>query len=252
MTGGQPPIGFGLITVGDEMLSGNRTDAHLAYVKRALHRRGYDLRWYWILPDEADTLTTHLRFSLARPETVFVCGGIGATPDDLTRGCAAAAAGADLRRHPEAAALIEGRFGADAYPHRILMADLPDGSTLIPNPRNRIPGFRLRNHFFLPGFPEMAWPMTEWVLDQLFPQVDTALTERAVRVVGVPESSLVPLMRRLAAAYPQHKVFSLPHIGAAPYILLGLRGREGIEEAFKTLCSELDGEGLSYSEVVGS
>ncbi len=132
-----PPLAFGLIVVADEVLAGGRSDAHLPHFKALLQARGHGLAWHWLLPDDPRTLTDHLRFSLSRPEPVFCCGGIGATPDDHTRACAAAAAGLPLTRHPGAAALIEGRFGEGAYPHRILMADLPEGCDLIDNPYNR-------------------------------------------------------------------------------------------------------------------
>lgn len=239
------PVAFGLIVIGDEVLNGGRTDKHLPHFKAELAGRGHRLDWHWLLPDDPGILTHHLRLSLSDGVPVLVCGGIGATPDDHTRACAAAAAGVPLMRHPEAAALIEGRFGADAYPHRILMADLPAGCTLVPNPHNQIPGFGLRGHWFLPGFPQMAWPMAEWVLDRYYPPA-ARLLELAVRVTGVPESRLVPLMQGLTARLPGLKLFSLPHLGDDPHILLGLRGREGIEDAFAVLCAELDAAGITY------
>ncbi len=73
---------------------------------------------------------------MARRDAVFVFGGIGATPDDHTRQCAADAAGLALVRHPRGAAIIEKRFGREAYPQRIHMAHLPSGCALIPNPVN--------------------------------------------------------------------------------------------------------------------
>ena len=97
---------------------------------------------------------------------MFSFGGIGATPDDHTRACAAHAAGVELRLHPDAEAEIRARFGADITPRRLMMGEFPVGSEIIPNPYNRIPGFSLNDHYFLPGFPQMAWPMMESVLDR--------------------------------------------------------------------------------------
>jgi molybdopterin-biosynthesis enzyme MoeA-like protein len=243
-------IAFGLIVVGDEVLNGRRSDRHLAQFKQMLAARGHSVAWHWVLPDDLAVLTDHLRFSLARPEPVFVCGGIGATPDDCTRAAGAAAAGMPLTRHPEAVAIIEQRFGLDAaYPTRIRMAELPRGCALVPNPYNQIPGFSVERHFFLPGFPEMAWPMAQWVLDSRFPASSKPQEERAVRVFGVPESRLVPLMQRLGARFPRHKPFSLPHLGEDAHILLGLRGREGIDEAYEALRAELESEGIEAREV---
>lgn len=247
MTGECMPIAFGLIVIGDEVLNGGRLDKHLAAFKERLGSRGHGLAWYWMLPDEPGVLTEHLRFSLGLGGPVFVCGGIGATPDDLTRGCAARAAGVELTRHPEAVALIEGRFGEAAYPLRIRMAELPAGCDLIPNPFNRIPGFSLRGHWFLPGFPEMAWPMADWVLDRHFSR-GAPLQECALKVLGTPESQLIPLMEDLGRRFPDLKPFSLPHLGADAHILLGLRGRTGLDAGRQALRAALVAAGIAFRD----
>lgn len=116
-----------------------------------------------------------------------IIGGIGATPDDLTRQCAAEAAGVPMERHPEALALIVEKFGEAAYAKRVLMADFPAGAGIIPNPYNRIPGFSLNRHYFLPGFPEMAWPMMEWVLDTHYAHLQPKQT-KVVRSIVVKDA----------------------------------------------------------------
>jgi molybdopterin-biosynthesis enzyme MoeA-like protein len=230
---------FGLILIGDEILFGQRQDRHFDHFRQRLTARGLRLSRCWLLPDEAETLTSHLRFSMQTGLPVFVCGGIGATPDDLTRSCAAQAAELPLERHPEAAALIEARFGEAAYPTRIRMADLPAGCDLIPNPHNRIPGFTLGRHHFLPGFPEMAWPMADWVLDSLYPVEQSAIQEASLQVVDRPESALVPLMEAFQGRFPGLKLYSLPRLGKPPEIELGLRGRGDIEAAMSELMQAL-------------
>ena len=162
-------MNFGAIIIGDELLSGKRQDRHFQHVIETLAQRGLELKWCRIIGDDPALIVETLRQTLPQDDIVFCFGGIGATPDDHTRQCAAQAAGVPLYRHPEAVAEIEARFGAEAYPRRILMADLPQGSRIIPNPFNRIPGFSLNHHHFLPGFPQMAWPMMDWVLDTLYP-----------------------------------------------------------------------------------
>ncbi|MBK1703489.1 competence/damage-inducible protein A [Halochromatium glycolicum] len=249
---GRPlPVAFGLIVIGDEILTGTRQDRHLAAFKERLSARGHQLAWCWILPDDPELLTRHLAASMSADAPVFCCGGIGATPDDSTRACAAAAAEVELVRHQEAARLIEGRFGADAYPQRIRMADLPDGSSLIPNPVNQVPGFCLQGHWFLPGFPQMAWPMAEWVLDTHYGCATEPLHEEALVVRGVPESRLIPLMERLGAEFPDLKLFSLPHLGDTEpehHILLGFRGRGDLGPAMATLRAGLEAEGVEHRE----
>jgi molybdopterin-biosynthesis enzyme MoeA-like protein len=75
---------------------------------------------------------------------------------------------AELRLHPEAEREIRARFGGEVTPQRLQMGEFPAGASIIPNPVNRIPGFSLREHHFVPGFPQMAWPMVEWVLDNRY------------------------------------------------------------------------------------
>ncbi|EIC22031.1 competence/damage-inducible protein A [Thiorhodovibrio frisius] len=245
------PLAFGLIVIGDEVLNGTRTDGHFPALRGRLLARGHQLAWYWMLPDDPPTIERHLRLSFAAGEPVFCCGGIGATPDDHTRACAAAAAGVPLVQHPEARTIIEERFGDEAYPHRILMADLPEGSRLIPNPVTRVPGFQIKRHCFLPGFPSMAWPMADWVLDTQFgkPGEQSApLAEQAVEVLGVPESHLIPMMQALGAEFPALKLFSLPHMGEDAHIRFGFRGRGDLESAMSALKTRLAAANMSYRD----
>ena len=243
----QKPKDFGLIVIGDEILFGQRQDRHLAEFRKLLAERGRRLIRCYLLPDEESVLTYHLRLSLADNLPVFVCGGIGATPDDVTRNCAARASGRTLVRHPQAVALLEERFGSDAYPIRIHMAELPEGAELIPNPYNRIPGFSLGQHFFLPGFPEMAWPMAQWVLDEHYGFTKcSGKGERALKVRNTPESNLVPIMESIAQSFTGLKLFSLPHLGSDPYIELGFRGEGDLELAIDKLCGLLVAQGMEF------
>ena len=126
-----------------------------------------------------------LRASFERGDFAVSFGGIGATPDDHTRQSAAAALGVPLVRHPEAVAELEARFGADAYPNRVLMAEFPEGSRIIPNPVNRVPAFAIRDHLFLPGFPQIAWPTFDWALAQWYPELPRApVAERPCAAAG--------------------------------------------------------------------
>jgi molybdopterin-biosynthesis enzyme MoeA-like protein len=202
---------YGVIVIGDEILSGRRQDKHMAKAIELLAVRGEQLSWARYIADQEADIVAALQLSMQTPDTVFCFGGIGATPDDLTRQCAATAAGVELVREPEARALIETKFGAEAYPMRILMADLPSGCTLIPNPYNQIPGFSLGDHHFLPGFPVMAHPMMQWVLETHYPCTSPADYLEVVRYIhDTPESSLIMLMRQLADDFPALRFFSLP------------------------------------------
>jgi molybdopterin-biosynthesis enzyme MoeA-like protein len=253
-----PPLRFGLFIVGDELLSGKREDKHLAKVIALLAARGLRLSWAHYLPDERDAITDALKRSFAARDVVFSCGGIGSTPDDHTRQAAAAALGVPVVLHPEAEVLItqrcqqmasEGRGSADmAQPEnrqRLKMGEFPQGARIIPNTFNRIPGFSVGEHWFVPGFPVMAWPMIEWVLDTHYARYfDLApQAERALLVFETPESRIVPLMEAVEARFPLVKTFSLPSVGdgrdgrpARRHIELGVKGpRELVDAAFRLI-----------------
>lgn len=244
---------FGAIIIGDELLSGKRQDRHFSHVIAALAQRGLELKWCRIIGDDPALIVETLRQTLPLDDIVFCFGGIGATPDDHTRQCAAQATNMPLQRHPEAAAEIEARFGAEAYPHRILMADLAQGSRIIPNPFNRIPGFSLNRHHFLPGFPQMAWPMMDWVLDTLYPEIRNQApeTEVLITVLDIMESPLLDLMNEFVRRYPDLRFSSLPHIGEdgerkVEFGLRGARPRVALGAAY--LKQELGKMGLKLQE----
>ena len=202
---------IGALIIGDEILSGKRADKHLPHLIETLAARGLAPAFVHYLGDDRDRITALLRDSFARQDLVFSFGGIGATPDDHTRQAAAAALGVPLARHPEAVAEIEARFGAEAYPYRVLMAEFPAGARVIPNPVNRVAGFAIRDHHFFPGFPQMAWPMLDWVLATWYPDLRrVSPEERAIVVYGAGESQLLPLMEDNVARFPMLKLFSLP------------------------------------------
>jgi len=227
-------VPIGALIIGDEILSGKRVDAHLSHVIATLAARGLLLAWARYEGDDRARLTAVLRETFAAGDLVFAFGGVGATPDDHTRQAAAAALGVPLARHPEALAEIEARFGQDAWPHRVLMADFPQGSVVIPNPVNRIASFSVGDHHFFPGFPQMAWPMLDWVLATRYPSLVAAPSaERAIVVYGAGESQLLPVMNDNVARFPQLKLFSLPTFmpDGARRIELGVRGDPALLDA---------------------
>ncbi len=242
---------FGAIIIGDEILSGKRQDKHLARAIATLGERGQELSWAQYLGDDPVLIAATLKRTFAGGDTVFSFGGIGATPDDHTRQSAAAAAGVPLLLHPEAEAEIRDRFRDDpkgVTPQRLAMGEFPQGAAIIPNPYNRIPGFSFRNHHFLPGFPEMAWPMMAWVLDTQYAHVNgERAAEAAIIVREAGESQLIDLMNQCLCAYPQLKVFSLPRMTPERYIELGVRGNAAqVTAAIVMLQSGVSGLGFPW------
>jgi molybdopterin-biosynthesis enzyme MoeA-like protein len=220
-------MALGALIIGDEILSGKRQDKHLAHVIETLSQRGLKLGWARYLGDDRARITATLGETFATEDIVFCFGGIGATPDDHTRQAAAAALGVPLTRHPEAIREIEAQFGAAAYPHRVLMGEFPEGAEIVPNPVNRVAGFSVRDHHFLPGFPQMAWPMLDWLLAHRYPNLTAAREdEAAIIVYDAGESLLLPLMQDVVARFPELTLFSLPtfHTEGRRRLELGVRG----------------------------
>jgi molybdopterin-biosynthesis enzyme MoeA-like protein len=217
---------FGGIIIGDEILSGKRQDKHMPKLIELLGARGLQLAWSQYLGDDPELITSTLKRTLGGGDVVFSFGGIGATPDDHTRECAARAAGVGLELHPDAETEIRARFGAEITSRRLMMGELPVGSTIIANPYNRIPGFSLGDHHFVPGFPQMAWPMVEAVLDTRYRELFApgSIAERSIIVRGCGESQLIDLMNECLASYPRLKVFSLPRMEPQRHVELGVRG----------------------------
>ncbi|MEX3955331.1 competence/damage-inducible protein A [Trinickia sp. EG282A] len=252
-------MAFGVIIIGDEILSGRRSDKHLPKVIELLNARGLALAWAEYVGDDPERITATLARTFASGDIVFSTGGIGATPDDHTRQCAAKALSVPLELHPEAAELIRQRIlemhAAAGTPvdleapdnkHRFNMGVFPRGASIIPNGYNKIPGFSVGDHHFVPGFPVMAWPMIEWVLDtkyaHLHHQVPRA--ERSLLVFELMESTLTPLMEKIETDFPGVRVFSLPSVGDAErggvfarrHIDLGVKGEpEAVAAAYVKL-----------------
>jgi molybdopterin-biosynthesis enzyme MoeA-like protein len=222
-------MGIGAIIIGDEIIRGKREDKHFARLIEILRARGMRLDWCQYLGDRPGLITATLRRTLASEDIVFSFGGIGATPDDHTRQCAADAAGVELALHPDAEAAIRSRTDMEITPQRLKMGEFPRGSRIIPNPYNRIPGFSLADHHFVPGFPVMAWPMVEWVLDHHYSHLfhRTPEADASIIVYELPESTITPLMLEVESRFRGLKSFSLPSMGEAGvrrHIELGVRG----------------------------
>ncbi|MBL0091093.1 MAG: competence/damage-inducible protein A [Piscinibacter sp.] len=264
-------MNFGLIIIGDEILSGKREDKHLPKVIDLLAARGLSLSWARYVGDEPDRITADLGDAFAaaqRGDVVFSCGGIGATPDDHTRQCAGRALGVPLALHPQARELILERMrdvaaeqglpyepDRDDNVHRLNMGVFPEGARIIPNPYNKIAGFSLHASsgaggvFFVPGFPVMAWPMIEWVLDHHCAHLrrQVGMREKSVIVFGAMEATLTPLMEDIEARFPGIKVFSLPsvdHPQWGKHIELGVKGEpNSMEAAYAEMIRGLAGHG---------
>lgn len=247
---------FGAVIIGDEILSGKRQDKHFAKIAELLGVRGLRLSWVEYLGDDRQRLAATFKRTMASGDVVFSCGGIGNTPDDHTRQAVAAALGVGLELHPEAFEELKRRFaGEEITDQRKLLVTFPAGVRMIPNPFNRIAGFMANDHYFVPGFPQMAHPMIEWALDTFYkaefqPVTDTV--EKAYLLTGPAayESALLDLMERIVADYPTLRLFSLPSLVGKErkHLELGVEGAPAlVDKAMADIRAEVERRGISWS-----
>jgi len=231
---------IGLLVVGNEILNGRRRDKHFDTALALSAEWNISLEYALFLPDTRAILVEQLRWSMAQPFPFFCCGGIGATPDDLTRQCAAEAGGVPIKRHKEAAAILQERFGDQATDQRLRMIDFPKGASLVPNPFNGVPGFHIANGYFLPGFPEMAAPMMRLVLETAY-EIGKNRLRRELLLPGTREADLTDLLDEYAATHPEIALSSLPQFTeTGTQVLLSTSGLPvAVELAHKELKKRL-------------
>jgi len=201
---------FYAVIIGSEILNARREDKHFIFIRNALISRGYTLFSAFILKDDVELIRSIFTLIKNDPDGVlFSFGGIGSTPDDLTRAIASDVfSDGILVSHEQFHRDIIERFGEEAYPHRITMAILPKNAALLPNIINNMSGFSLENrYFFMPGFPEMSHPMVEEALVRFYPKASA--TYRKTLIAQTSENTLIDVMEKLS---PDVDFSSLPMI----------------------------------------
>ena len=246
---------FGAVIIGDEILSGKRQDKHFEKIAGMLGARGLRLSWVEYLGDDRERLAATFRRTMAAGDVVFSCGGIGNTPDDHTRQAVALALGVDLELHPQGFEELKVRFANEEITDkRKLLVTFPQGVNIIPNPFNRIPGFMANDHYFVPGFPQMAHPMIEWALDTFYRDEFKAvggMVEKAFLLTGPTayESALLDLMERIVKDYPSLRLFSLPSLNGQErrHLELGVEGEPVlVDQAMEEIRLEVEKRGITW------
>jgi len=241
---------IGTFLIGSELVNGRSKDQHMAHAIRTLTGRGLELSWCQMVCDVPDVLTRHLKQSMSTDSIVFSFGGIGCEPDDHTRACAAEAAGLRLVPNPEALRDIEAQYGDEAYPERVHMAELPQGCGLIPNGVSHCPGFSIRDHHFLPGSPQVCWPMMDWVLDNRYGDRLRAEVpvEYLISTHDAREQDLLEMMRAFVEHFPDVHFASMPHpVNGDTEMEFGVRGREAkVRMGMDWLTRELNARGYRW------
>ena len=141
-----------ILTIGNELVSGDVPNTNASWLARRLAPLGVEARLTAALPDEIDTVAEFVRAEAARVDFLLVTGGLGGTPDDLTREAIAAAFGVPQVEVPEVAAELRARFTTNPE-YAARWALLPRGSRPLTNPLGGAPGFALENVYVLPGLP---------------------------------------------------------------------------------------------------
>ena len=244
---------FVALIIGDEIISGKRVDSHFTAITTMLEKRGLRLTRAEYLPDNRAQLVEVFKRTFSEQAVVFSCGGIGNTPDDKTRQAAAEAFHSPLTINEEGLKILQKRFDhVDSA--RQLLVEFPQNAQLIPNPFNQVPGFYLNEHYFVPGFPQMAHPMLEWVLENFYQtefQSPKNVMDKALFLTGKEayESALLPLMQEIQQKYPTCRLYSLPFVRSnQPYHLeLGIEGSpEQVDSAFADILENLNSRPIHY------
>lgn len=189
-----------VITIGDEILSGNIVDTNFAWLGDQLWTMGHELHWHTSVGDEPDEITAALKSVVGRSQAVIVTGGLGPTMDDITMEVAAQAFGLPLVLHEIALQDIKNRFkkiNREMTPNNEKQAFFPEGAQLIPNKLGTAPGGHLVykgvHYFFLPGVPrEMKNQCATYVFPKLagMSSVPLFFYQKVLRCFGAPEATI--------------------------------------------------------------
>ncbi len=240
---------FYQVIIGSEILNRRREDRHFEFLSRELLKRGERLYAVFIAGDERSLLENI--FTLVKNDShsiMFCFGGIGSTPDDLTREVAAKIfTGKPLHLHEEAKKLIVRQFKDEAYPYRIRMADLPEGADLLHNPINEVPGFSIeKRYFFVPGFPQMAHPMVLDALDRLLPEKKRFYQKSFTALAS--ENDLIEMMQKIPKDIELSSLPAFCGDRRIAVISLVSRNRESVDKWYEEFKSFMQNRKIKWVE----
>ena len=199
-----------IVTIGNELVSGDTVNTNGSWLAARLEVLGVDVLLIASLPDEEERVAALVRAQAAEADVVLVTGGLGGTPDDITREAIAAAFGVPQEEQPEVAERLRARFRGDPdYVTR--WAQLPAGSRALENPLGGAPGFVIGNVYVLPGLPSEMEAMFETVAAELGGGSPIGSWRRTYRTT---ESRIVSILEAGGEHYPAVKVGSYPSFGA--------------------------------------
>ncbi len=238
---------FYAVIIGTEILNARREDKHFCFIRNLLNSYGHTLFSSFIIKDDKQLIRDVYELVKKDDKAIlFSFGGIGSTPDDLTRQIAAEVFTCKpLERNKKFENDIIERFQEEAYPYRIQMADLPQNANLIKNPINNMSAFELEHrYFFVPGFPEMSHPMLQECVEKYFSTSTKKI--RKTLYASTSENTLIPLMEAIPA---DMELSSLPIIGEnGPEVELSLNYHDEaiVSREFEKFMEFLDAKNIAF------
>lgn len=224
-----------LLTIGNELVSGDVPNTNASWLAKRLEALGVRVVLAAAVPDELDAIVDFVRREAPRVDHLIVTGGLGGTPDDITREALAAAFDVPQENVPELEADLRGRFTRDPdYAAR--WALLPQGSAPLENPRGGAPGFRIANVWVLPGLPSEMEAMFDRYADAFRGKAPIASWRR---VLQLGESEIAPLLVQTTERWPGVLVGSYPRF---------LPDRREVEVVLKSADAAALAEAVSWVE----
>ncbi len=240
-------MNFYAVIIGTEILNARREDKHFKFLQNELAKYGHELFASFIVKDDKELIKRI--YNLVKNDkdgVLFSFGGIGSTPDDLTREIAADVfSSKKLVRHKEFEKDIINKFNDEAYPHRIHMADLPQDSKLIFNPINNMSGFSLQErYFFVPGFPQMAHPMISDVIKIFFSKKTRKY--RLTLLAQTSENTLISVMKKIPNDIELSSLPIFKENKASVELSLSGADESKVSNYFNLFCNELNNSKIEY------
>lgn len=218
-----------VVTVGNEIVSGDVENTNASWLARRLGDLGIEVKLVAAVRDEIDEIAALLAAETTRAAFVFVTGGLGGTPDDITREAVAAAFGVECVEIPEVAADLRGRFehrGLGDYAAR--WACLPAGAEPLANPLGGAPGFVLGNVYVFPGLPREMEAMFDSVAER-FRGSPIASWRRSFRT---GEGQIVAVLEETIRLHPAVTIGSYPRfLEEGPEVEIVLKSADETELA---------------------
>jgi len=198
-----------IVTIGNELVSGDVPNTNASWIAKRLAPLGVSVRLLAAIPDELDAIAELIRAEVARVDVVLVTGGLGGTPDDITREALAHTFGVPQVEVPELAEDLRSRFSV-APDYVTPWAALPEGARPLRNPLGGAPGFAIENVYVLPGLPAEMEAMFLTIEEELRRGSPIAAWRHTYRT---RESAIAPALVECGERWPGVLVGSYPTFG---------------------------------------